>query len=192
MTKAAASDSQANDQASAVISDSVTADGWVRIATIGRPHGVRGEVRVWLDNPTSTLLFEGPSLRVRRPDKAPEPIQIVSMRDTADAILVTFRGVGDRDAAAKLTHAGLEVPRTALPELEDGEFYHIDIIGSDVLDADSGEKLGVVTGITETSVDVLAIQTPGGEVLIPIIGDYVVSIGETPGKVLVRNLDHWL
>lgn len=172
-------------------SDSLTADGWVRIATVGRPHGVRGEVRVWLDNPSSTLLFDGPPLRVRKQDKAAEPIQIASMRDAADALIVQFRGVSDRDAAAKLTHAALEVPRTALPALDDGEFYHIDVIGAEVFDADSGERLGVVAGITETSVDVLAIQTADGEVLVPIVGDYVVSIGETPGKVLVRNLDHW-
>ena len=55
----------------------VTKDGWLRVATVGRPHGIAGELRVWLDNPDSELLwrsFEDPKatpLRLTTPNRAP-------------------------------------------------------------------------------------------------------------------------
>ncbi len=164
---------------------------WVRVAVIGRPHGVHGELRVWPDNPASTLLFEDIPLRLHHEGKPPRPITIDAIRDTGDALLVMFAGVADREGAATLTHGALEVPRDVLPQLEDGEFYHIDVIGAAVLDADTGAHLGTVKAFTETSVDVLVVATERGEVLVPILADIVPSIGEEPGIVRVRNLDDW-
>ncbi len=164
---------------------------WMRIAVIGRPHGVHGELRVWPDNPESTLLFEDIPLRLHHEGKPPRPIAIDAIRDTGDALLVTFTGVVDREGAAALTHGAIEVPRDVLPQLEDGEFYHIDVLGAAVLDADTGVHLGTVKSFTETSVDVLVVDTERGEVLVPILADIVLSIGEEPGIVRVRNLDDW-
>lgn len=168
------------------------AEEWVRLATVGRPHGVRGEVRLWLDNPDSELLWDGPPMRLARDGKPPEPTRIAQLRPGGDSLIASFAGVGSREEAARLTHARVEVPRSALPPLEDGEFYHVDVVGAAVFDADSGERVGVVKAIASTSVDVLVIDTGGGgELMVPIVQDYVVSIGEQPGRVEVRDLDHW-
>ncbi|MEY3013035.1 MAG: hypothetical protein RIT45_1770 [Pseudomonadota bacterium] len=168
------------------------ANDWVRLATVGRPHGVKGEVRLWLDNPESELLWEPVPLRLEREGRPPESIEIEQLRPGGDSLIARFVGVDSREAAAKLTHCGLAVPRSVLPVLEDGEFYHVDVIGAEVFDADSGERVGTVKAITTTSVDVLVVRTSdGAEVLLPITEDYVPSIGEQPGRVEVRNLDHW-
>ncbi|MCB9737694.1 MAG: 16S rRNA processing protein RimM [Deltaproteobacteria bacterium] len=165
---------------------------WVRLATIGRPHGVRGEVRVWLDNPDSELLWQDVPMRLERDGKPPQTVVIDQLRPGGDSIIAKIAGVESREDAAKLTHAAIAVPRSALPALEDGEFYHVDVIGAAVYDAESGAELGRVKAITHTSIDVLVVQThDGAEVLLPINADYVPSIGETPGRVEVRNLDHW-
>lgn len=165
---------------------------WIRVAVLGRPHGVRGELRLWLDNPTSDLFAHDPPLRLLLGEAPPRPLRLHNLRPAADAWIAAIEGVADRDAAARLTGGVIEVPRSALPPPEDGAFYHTDVIGAEVIDADTGALLGHVRAVTTTSVDVLVVGTvEGGEVLVPIVDPYVVSIAEEPGRVIVRDLDAW-
>ena len=56
-------------------------------------------------------------------------------------------GVGDRDAAEKLTNVKLYVPRDRLPPIEDDEtFYHADLVGLAAVTPD-GAPLGTVTAV---------------------------------------------
>lgn len=166
---------------------------WVPMARIGRPHGVRGELKVQPFNPDSTLIFEVDELRLSRKGKPPELVKVIGARPAGDHWLVRVEGVDDRDAAARLTHGELSVRRETLPELPEGEFYHVDVIGADVVDADSGDRLGVVRHVHTTASELLEIRLDaGGDVLVPIMAPYVTSIGETPGRVEVRDLDHWI
>jgi 16S rRNA processing protein RimM len=169
-----------------------TEEAWVRVGQFGRPHGVRGELRLWLDNPGSTLLQRDPPLRARLSTGALAPLALTGLRPGGESLIARVAGVDDREAAARLCNVALEVPRSALPALEPGEFYHIDVIGAEVRDADGGALLGHVRGLTTTSVDVLIIATlAGDEVLVPILADVVPSIGEEPGVVRVRALEQW-
>lgn len=173
---------------------------WVPIARVGRAHGIRGEVRVEPLNPDSTLVEEAESLRwVPGPRARSEARALVveTLRWSNGVYLARFVGVGDRDEAAALTGGTLQVPREQLPSLGEGEYYHHDIIGADVFDEASGEQLGTVRAIASTNVDLLAIRLLGegarlGDVMVPVTRQYVASIGETPGRVVIRDLDHWL
>ncbi|MCO4761467.1 MAG: 16S rRNA processing protein RimM [Myxococcales bacterium] len=165
---------------------------WVAMARIGRPHGVRGELKVQPFNPNSTLIFEVEELRITRKGKPPELLQLESARPGGDLWIVRVEGVESRDEAGKLTHGILSVKRETLPDLEPGEFYHFDVVGAEVFDADSGDKLGVVRHVHDGANELLEIRlTAGGDVLIPIMESYVTSIGQVPGRVEVRDLDHW-
>jgi len=166
---------------------------WVAMGRIGRPHGVRGELKVQTFNPDSSLIFEVDELRITHKGKPPELITLTSARHARDHWLVGVEDVGDREAASRLTHGILSVRRDAMPELAPGEFYQVDVIGAEVVDADNGERLGVVRHVHSTGNELLEIRLDaGGDVLVPIIERYVTSIGEVPGRVEVRDLSHWL
>ena len=165
---------------------------WVEIAKVGRPHGVRGQVHISLYNPHSDLLCKDRQVRWRKGSGAERILHVRTARPANKAWLVHFDGVSDRDQAGALTHGILSVDRQHFAKLEDGEYYHLDVIGALVQDVD-GKRLGVVKAILTTNIDLLEIQLDTGqEVLVPIIGEYVVSIGQEPGKVVVRDLDHWM
>ena len=167
-------------------------DELIGIGKVGRPHGVRGEVRVLSHNPDSDLWHAGMKVTWRLAGKPAQEIVLRTIRVTPKGLLVTIPGFADRDGVNKLMHGELCVPRAELPPAETGEYYHIDVIGAVVFDADDGARLGTVTNIGQTNVDVLEITLDaGGEVLLPVIADYVISIGEQAGRVEVRNLDHW-
>ena len=56
-------------------------------------------------------------------------------------LLVHFKGVDDRDAAAGYVHADIAIERAQLPELEVGEFYWHQLIGLTVISEFDGDSI---------------------------------------------------
>jgi 16S rRNA processing protein RimM len=163
-------------------------DTWIDIGRVGRAHGVHGWVHVRLFNPDSDLLEPGRQLLARQQGRPGRPLVIAEARGE----LVRFEGVEERTAASALSLSILAMPASDLPELEDDEFYLHEAVGAQVLDADSGAPVGVVTGIVSTQQDMLEVRlTAGGTALVPVESDAVVSLGREPGRVVVRHIDDW-
>ena len=146
----------------------------VPVGTVGRAHGVRGWVRVRSDmEPPEDLLRHDAWLLERAGQWKPAAVR--SARAHGNAFVARFDGVEDRDAAAALAGARLALPRDALPALNDGQYYWVDLIGLEVLD-EAGEPLGVVREMIETGAnDVMVVRSgfpPSSSVSLP---------GSTPG-----------
>jgi 16S rRNA processing protein RimM len=79
-----------------------------------------------------------------------------------------FEGIADRSAAEALRGALVEVVRSALPPLDEGEYYHADLIGLDCFDRE-GTPLGEVVGVENYGAgDLLEVETAAGKrALIP-------------------------
>ena len=90
--------------------------------------------------------------------------------------LIQLRGLGNRTAAEKM-HGLLVEAADAEVARDDSESYFIhELIGLRVVTA-GGRDLGTVTEVLQTGAnDVYVARGPGGEVLIPAIGDVVESI----------------
>ena len=78
--------------------------------------------------------------------------------------ILKFFGVDSISDAERLAGAEVRVPLSERRELPDGEYYHSDLIGCEVLDASSGEPLGKVVGFKET----------GGPGLLEVEGDLLI------------------
>lgn len=115
----------------------------ILIARIGAPHGVRGEVRLFVfgEDPQALLhypLTDADGVRAFR---------ITSLRPAKDYFVARVSGLEDRTAAEGLTNTDLFVSRTALPPPDDAQtFYHADLIGLIAQDP-QGVRLGVVTAL---------------------------------------------
>ena len=96
------------------------------VARIGAPHGVRGEVRLWTftEDPLAVLHY-GP-LTTRDGSRA---FEVTKARQAKDHLVATIKGVADRTAAEKLNRLELYIARDQLPEPDDDEYYHADLIG---------------------------------------------------------------
>lgn len=129
----------------------------VTLAAIIGAHGVAGEVRL-------KLFGEGvDSLRRFRAfnDSA---LTLSKLRDDGKGgAIARFAEVPDRTAAEKLRGTALTVPRSALPQLAEGEYYHADLIGLAAI-SDAGESLGTCVAVENFGAgDVLEIQRPDGK-----------------------------
>jgi len=124
----------------------VKPDAPVTLAVITGAHGVTGEVRLKLftGDLSGYNSFNGGSLTLK------------SLRNG----IARFAEVPDRNAAERLRGTALTVPRSALPPLEEGEYYHADILGLTAVST-TGEPLGVVVAIDDFGAgDVIEIERP--------------------------------
>ena len=144
---------------------------------IGKPHGLGGEVYVIpiSDDPRR---FEPGSQLVHEDGRT---LAVESARDHRDRFLVKFVGVGDRTAAETLRGA-LYVDAGDARDLEPGEFWEHDLAGLDVVHAATGETVGTVSRVEAgPAQDLLVLDTPRGERLVPLVSEIVVDV-DVPGR----------
>lgn len=167
----------------------------IHIGTFGRAHGVRGEIRFFPLNPESDLLEAGLRVFVRRAGEE-SALTIGRARRANKFDILQLDEVGDRDEAEALTNLEVFVDVDALPDLDEDEFYHKDLVGLDVhiLEAEDGptRPIGEVAGFFETGAnDVMVVQlTDDSKLFVPMIEDAVADL-DHDGVVLLEPLHHW-
>lgn len=112
----------------------------IELAAITGAHGVAGEVRLKLfGDGVETLAAHGSfnegALTLRK-----------IRYDNKGGAIARFAEISSRSEAERMRGTVLTVSRAALPALDDGEYYHADLIGLAV-ETDAGESVGEVVGI---------------------------------------------
>ena len=132
----------------------MAADRPVTLAAVAGAHGVTGEVRL-------KLFGEGVDALRRYRAFNDSSLTLEKLKDDGKGgAIARFAEVGDRSAAEKLRGTALTVPRSAMPPLGEGEYYHADLIGLPAV-SDTGEDLGTCIAVDNFGAgDVLEIQRP--------------------------------
>ena len=130
----------------------------VTLAAVSGAHGLGGEVRL--------KLFTDDAEGLRRYagfDADGRTLTLKSVRSAPGGAIARFAEVPDRTAAEGLRGKVLTVPRDALPPLEDGEYYHADLIGLPVTTPD-GAAVGTCSAVEDFGAgDVIDITRPDGK-----------------------------
>ena len=156
------------------------------VAQFGAPHGVRGEIR--LKSHTADPLSVGEYGPLAAADG--REFVISGARQAggtqAEMLVVSVDGITDRDAAASLNGIELSIPRERLPQPDDDDFYHADLVGLRA-DAVDGTALGSVVAIHNHGAgDILEIAALGGEpILVPFTKAVVPTVDIPGGRVVV-------
>jgi 16S rRNA processing protein RimM len=118
------------------------AEGNILMGVVGRPHGVRGLLRVhsFTADPADLATYPLLDERGRPWSLAWRGEGLAELRDAAG------RPVADRTEAEKLVNLRLFTPRENLPETEADEFYLADLVGLLAISAD-GDELGRVAAV---------------------------------------------
>ena len=162
---------------------------WIELGVVARPHGVTGEIRVHVFNSESTLLREiGEVFLLGEEGEEPALVDIVSTRQGSKVLLMRLAGVGSLEDADALRGYKLCVPRDALPELEEGEYYHADLIGLEAFEG--SESVGPVIEVVDyPSAECLKIQRPDGFLEVPMLPRWLDRVDVEGGKIHLKDLD---
>jgi 16S rRNA processing protein RimM len=135
---------------------------WIELGRLGAPFGVKGWIHVesWTDPPQR--LLEQRDWALRLPSGQRVTRRLEEGRTHGDGLAARLDGVNDRDQAAALTGAVVELERAALPPTAEREYYRADLIGFEVHNLE-GASLGVVSHFVEAPRGaVMVAKEPGG------------------------------
>lgn len=103
-------------------------------------------------------------------------------------VILELKEITDMEAALSLKGATLYAQREDF-KLSDGEFFLADLIGLDVIDADSAKVYGKVKDIINRGAsDIYIVDTPNGERMIPAVDEFIKSVDLSKG-VFVRVIE---
>jgi len=154
----------------------------VLLGDIGRPQGLKGEVRIRSFTAEPVAIADYGALE---DETGTRGIEIESLRTNAKGVVARIKGVATREDAEALTGTKLYVPRSRLPEHGEEEWYHSDLIGLAVLDQ-TGASLGAVVAIHNFGAgDLLEIRPAAGgpDVLVPFTRETVPEVDVEGGRL---------
>jgi 16S rRNA processing protein RimM len=157
--------------------------GVICVGAVAGAHGVRGGVRI----KPFTHAPEGVAAYGKVRDESGN--RVFDLRLTGKAkgvVLAKLSGVETREAAEALKGLRLYVDRSLLPPADADEFYHADLIGLPVEDAE-GRPLGVVHALHDFGAgDLLEVKTNAAKlVVLPFTEAVVPVVDVAVGRVVV-------
>ena len=155
----------------------------VLLAAVIGVQGLKGEVKAKLFTAAPDALPHYGVLHT----KGGRKLKITAFRSSKEGeAVIAFEGVRDRNAAEALKGAELLVDRAALPQTEEDEFYHADLIGLEARDAE-GRILGKVSALYNYGAsDVIELTRPDGDdVLLAFSRETVPVLNIAAGYIVV-------
>ncbi len=156
-------------------------DKRIIIGRIVAPHGLKGEVKIksFAEAPLDVASYGAVMASDGRKFTFSNP------RMQGDVVVVTIDGIADRTSAESLRGLELAVDRADLPEPEEDEFYHADLIELPVVDA-SGEEVGRVVAFHNFGGgDVLEVRRGRASVFVPFTQKMVPTIDVKAGRIVL-------
>jgi 16S rRNA processing protein RimM len=158
------------------------------VGRIVRPHGVRGELAVDVRTDDPELRLAVGAVLATEPAEA-GPLTVERTRWHSGRLLVTFKGIGDRNEADDLRGVLLLVESAELEDVQDpDEFRDHQLIGLAVI-AKDGEHVGDVADVLHYGQDLLVVsgsgERAGAEIMIPFVSEIVPEVDLAAGVLRI-------
>lgn len=155
----------------------------ILLGHIAGAHGIKGEVLVksYTGDPLAVADY-GPLS-----DEQGRTFVIAAVRASNKGVIARLKGVTDRNAAEALKGTALYVDRTAMPDPDEGDYYHADLIGLAAVNP-QGEEIGKVVAVQNFGAGVLLEVRLGGArqtEFVPFTDACVPTVDIKGGRVTV-------
>ncbi len=154
------------------------------IGRVIKPHGVKGKVKVeYFGNdpcrfPTYHEVF------IRDSTGRPEPYEILEAVPQPPRLILRLKGVERIEETEPLIGKDILVRRETLPDLKEGEYYWVDILGIEV-ETEQGKSIGRLKEIFTTGAgDVYVVEENKREILLPATEEVIRNID--PGRGVMK------
>jgi 16S rRNA processing protein RimM len=129
----------------------------IALAAVAGAHGIKGELRLKLFTDSVESLSRHKKLYVGSAER-----RLLSVRASGKTAVVRIEGINDRSGAEALRGELVEIDRSDLPALGEGEYYHIDLIGLPAEDRE-GHAVGKIVSVENYGAgDLLEIELESG------------------------------
>lgn len=154
----------------------------VPIGRLGKPHGLKGEIRLLTDREEYLdFVEEGGFLLIKG-----LPYRITSLRDIG-GVVVALEGLSDRSAVESYRDLAVALPWSRELESLEEEQGLAGWLGFSVYDRTSQQDLGIIREVREMSSQLIAVlHRDGREILIPLHEDLMIGIEPTEKRITME------
>ncbi|MGH8209762.1 MAG: ribosome maturation factor RimM [Steroidobacteraceae bacterium] len=163
--------------------------GWIELGRVGAPWGVKGWVHVdsYTDPPDGILGYPQWGLRLGSGERIAR--RVAEGHPHSDRLVARLEGIEDRDRAAALAGAVIEVDRAELPATGEREYYQADLIGLPVRNLEDAE-LGKVGYFVDTPTSPMMVVRGEREYWIPAVPKHLRKVDLAAALIRVDWPDH--
>ena len=170
-------------------------NGFIPVGKIVGAHGVKGNIKVYSYAESLSVFKPDSLILLINPKGFEKNYKIKWVKPHGGTVLLSLEGVENRNSVETLIGSVFYIERATLPELEDGSYYWLDIIGLSVFTTDD-EYIGLVESIIPTgSNDVFVVRNPNkdhdNETLIPALESVVLKM-DFEHKTMIVDLPEGL
>ncbi len=154
---------------------------YIAIGKILNTHGLKGEVVAEVATDFPERFASAAKVYVDR-----RPMTIERSELLHGKVILKLHGIDAVEDAEKVKGKLVEIYRSQLVPLPEGQYYHFQLIGLEVRTG-QGEVLGKITEIMSTaSNDIYLVTGNKREVLLPAVADFIESIDLDKGCLVIK------
>jgi 16S rRNA processing protein RimM len=159
-------------------------DACYKIGWIAKPHGLKGEVTIMLEDDAPEDLSSIESVFLEQNSRlVPYFIEALSAQDRK--AFIKFEDVDSLEQAKKISKQSVYISKSFRPKADHDEFYDDEVVGFEVHDQVNG-LLGEIREVMQAGPNrLLVIKHGDKEVLIPVNGPFITSINKAKKKMTV-------
>ena len=160
----------------------------LEIGQIVNTFGIKGFVKVnpWVNDVTRFDDLKKVYIKIRKELKE---LEIEEVKYHKNQVLIKFKGIETVEQAESFRNAILEIDRKDAIPLEEGEYFIVDLLESEVY-SDEGKKLGILEDIYNTgSNDIYVVKNElGKSLLLPGTPEVIKEVDIENKKIIVHLL----
>jgi 16S rRNA processing protein RimM len=158
----------------------------IKIGTILRPHGIKGEVVIRFDRENPEKVLELPFILI---EKEMDIFEIDGLRAHKKQFILKLRGIDHISQAESLRGRSILVDSWPAEVLEEDEYFVEDLMGIEFID-ESDRSIGHLKEIIESPAnEIYVVEGPFGQVLIPAVSAFILDISIPKRQIRVRILE---
>ncbi len=159
---------------------------YITVGKLGRTRGLSGEIYITPSTDFPERFLGLKEIFVRSGNQW-EKQKIVSTRLIAGRPVIKFKNINNPEEAARMTNRSLAVLKEEVVDLPKGSFYIFDLVGSEVFDHKSNQKIGKIVEVKQYPAnDVYEILTPDDKkIYCPAVKQFVTEIDVEKKKVVI-------
>src|SRR4030042_372976 len=159
---------------------------YVATGRIIKPYTVLGWVNIQSLS-TNPLRFDAGNSFILEGNERGDRLLLEETKGHGGGLIGKFRGIDDRDSAAKLSGKLLLVRPEELGESPEDAFWEHQLLGLTV-ETTEGRRLGEVTEVIETGANDVLLVSGEAEYLIPMIEDAIQRVDLEAEVLVIRPL----
>jgi 16S rRNA processing protein RimM len=159
----------------------------IPIGRVVRPHGVRGKIKLEYFGEDVNCFPPSREVFIEVKAGSLQAYEILETTPQAPRLILHLKGIGRREEVEPLIGKEVFIEREVLPDLEEGEYYWMDLLGMSV-ETQEGKKIGRVKEIFSTGAnDVYVVEGKRGEILLPATGEVIQNVDREKGVMRVNR-----